>query len=245
LPSSPNRAKQSSRLWVSLCVSAVMLLALLTGVYSTMVEPTQTNIVTATRTATRWTESSAYSEKTSVYVWRSMEATTLGTITTRFTVCSYSECRSKQQTVYHFFSSIELEEFYGTAVTTWYNVCIRWGVLMGAKVAHDHYFPSRSCGHVTCTRLSLSTRTLTLTSTGTITIPSRSLVPFPVTVTESHYENVPNPQRFNLQLLAVVLSIAGVGGIALAIILRRPLVSAPVAEGHGDMTKYTKYCRRP
>jgi ribosomal protein L40E len=201
-----------------------MLLAVLTGVYSTMVEPTLTNVVTSTWTATRWTESSIYTEKTSGYVWISMEVTTLRTMTTRFTTCSYKECRSD----FTFYDSIELVELWedaGASLVTWHNVCIRW---KGSEV-DSYYFPSRSCGTETNTFYSLSARTLTLTSTGSRTTLSRSLVEFPVTVTESHYETVPNPQKSNLQRLAVVLFIAGAGGLVLAIILRRPLVAQPSA----------------
>jgi len=71
---------------------------------------------------------------------------------------------------------------------------------------------------------------------------TRSLVQFPVTVTESLYEIVPNPEKFNLQRLTVVLFIIGVAGIALAMLLG-PSVSGRVAEDHRVMTKSTKFCR--
>jgi hypothetical protein len=83
----------------------------------------------------------------------------------------------------------------------------------------DYRWPMSYRTTVSTTIFSMSSRTLTTTSTSL----SSSFVKFPVT--ESHYENVPNPQKFNLQLLAVVLFLAGVGGIAVAIILRRQLVS--------------------
>ena len=94
---------QSGRLWASLCVSAVMVAALVTGVYSVMTEPTLTNIVAATRT----TESSTYSERTYLYTVTGLTVTTVGTVTSRFTSVSY-RCGSG----YEFYASIELWQFY-------------------------------------------------------------------------------------------------------------------------------------
>ena len=229
LPSLLNRTKMPNRrLWASLCVSAVMLTALLTGVYSTMVEPTQTNIVTATRT----TESSTYSEKTYVYTGTSMEATTVRTVTSHFTSCSYKECHSR----WVFYPSIVLfgGEYPYLHTVTWRNVCILWE---GDEVK-DYRYPMSVCRRVSTSIFSVSKRTLTNTSTSL----TRSLVEFPVTVTESHYETVPNPQKFNLQRLTVVLFIIGVAGIALAILLG-PSVRGRVAEDRRDMTISTKFCR--
>ena len=230
LPSPLNRAKISNRrLWASLCVSAVMLAALSTGIYSTMVEPTQTNIVTATRT----TESSTYSEKTRFYTGTSIEVTTVRTVTSSFTSCSYKECHSR----WVFYPSIELVgiglENFGLIVT-WHNVCILWE---GDEVK-DYRYPMSICRRVSTSIFSVSKRTLTHTSMSL----TRSLVQFPVTVTESLYEIVPNPEKFNLQRLTVVLFIIGVAGIALAMLLG-PSVSGRVAEDHRVMTKSTKFCR--
>ena len=185
---------QNSRL----CVSAVLLLAVLTGVYWVMIEPV-TNVVTATRTT--------YSEITYVRT----TGMTVGTVTTYF-ISTAVECQSG----YQFWESIDLAKLdqYGNPYYqfTYYNVCISWYWLY-----HSALGPFADTRELETTERSVSTTywlmSPTITST-TLSLP----VSFPVTVTES----VPNPQKSNLQTLLVVLSIAGVGGIAVAIILRRP-----------------------
>jgi hypothetical protein len=213
----------------SLCVSAVMLAALLTGVYSTMVEPTLTNVVTATRTETGSRASPIYTEVTSIYVSTSTESTIAGTVTTRLTVCSWA-CHSG----YDFFSEFTLyvyeSEYEGGYMTGWTetlrNVCILWGRETPAilppesKPVEDYYGAVLSCGYARSTICSYSTRTLTVTSVNTNLSTYYSLVPFSVTLTEAYSKTVVNPQKLNLQRLAVVLFVIGFAGIALVIVLR-------------------------
>jgi hypothetical protein len=77
------------------------------------------------------------------------------------------------------------------------------------------------CGLAASTISSYSTGTLTLTSVNTNLSMYYSTIPFPVTVTESYYWNVVNPQKLNLQRLAAVLFVIGLAGIALLIVLRK------------------------
>jgi hypothetical protein len=214
----------------SLCVSAVILVALLAGVYSMMVEPTLTNVVTATRTETESSASPIYTEVASVYVSTSTESTIAGTITTRLTVCSWT-CHSG----YEFFPTATIYgyeyEYGGGYATEWTetlgNVCIEFSAGEAAVEVRDRYGAVLSCGYATSTISSYSTRTLTLTSVNTNLSVFYSLVPFSVTVTEAHYETVLNPQKLNLQRLAVILFVIGFAGIAVVIALRAKLLSFP------------------
>jgi len=190
---------QSSRLWGSLCVSVALLLALSTGVYSTVVAPTQTNTVVAIRR----TETSIYSEYTHVYTSRSMILSVV-TVTSPFTSCSGS-CREG----YFFYREIALQYLENGVVRTMDNLCILWA----GQYVRDYYHTSYTCGIIS-TRAEVSYSTLTLTSTSL----TGSTVKSAYYVTETHYENVPNPQKSNLQSLAVVLFLTG---IAVAIILLR------------------------
>jgi len=195
-------------LWSSLCVSAMMLVAVLTGVYSTMVEPMQTNFVTATRT----TEGMTHSEKPYAYTWTAMTVTTVRTVTSHIISSSYGAC----PTGYEFYHSIELvDRPYGQVTVTWHNVCIP--AITSCEYAYcgvnTYYYPTPYRVSVSTFIFSLSSRTLTLASTWL----SRSVIMFPVTVTESYNRTVPNPQKLNLQILTVALFVVGVIGIALAI----------------------------
>jgi hypothetical protein len=183
-----------------------MVAALLTGVYSIMVEPTQTNLVTETRTT--------YSEITYVRT----TATIVGTVTTYFISTAY-ECQSG----YEFYSSIDLLEMPDNYQFTRYNVCISWYLLTCTEAGCGG--PFADIRELEGRQLSVSTSIFSsslTTNTTTLSLP----VYFPVTLTE----RVPNPQKSSLQNLAVVLFIAGVGGIAAAIILRRPRVSTSTME---------------
>jgi len=193
---------QNRRLWGSLCVSAVLLMALLTGVYSIMIEPTVTNVVTAKRTTYGYTSA----EETDVYVWGKTEAIIVGAVTTRFTVSSYGECGLG----YVYYDSIELYDTLHDITRTYRRICILWE--NGVPFVEDLYVPATSYYNKTNTMFSYSFRTLTLTSTTTML--GLSFVQF--TVTETHYENVPNPQKSYLQVFTFALLIIGVVGIALA-----------------------------
>jgi ribosomal protein L40E len=230
---------RNSRLLKSLFVSAVMLASVLTGVYSTMVEPTQRNIITATRT----TEGSTYSEKTHVYTAMSIGVTTVRTVTSTLNSCSYG-CSSDDQ----FFSSIDVlitDSDGRVRHETWHNVCVHFKGGSSTDIL-GHYSPIPHCTTVPSYTFSLSSRILTLTSTSV----TRSPVYFHVTVTESHSEIVPNPLKLDLQILTVVLLIIGVAGVVLAII-RTMSTSAqpslkPAAASEPDIEKSTpmpKLCR--
>jgi hypothetical protein len=205
---------QNSRRRASICVSAVLLASLLTGVYSTMVEPTQRDIITATRT----TEGSTYSEKTHVYTAMSIGVTTVRTVTSTLNSCSYG-CSSDDQ----FYSSIEvlMKDSDGRVWReTWHNVCVHFKGGSSTDIL-GHYSPIPHCTTVPSYTFSLSSRILTLTSTSVI----RSPVYFQVTVTESHSEIVPNPLKLDLQILTVALLIVAVAGIGLAMTRMRGLAS--------------------
>ena len=150
----------------------------------------------------------------------------MGTVTNYFTSWSFRPCVYG----YEFYEEIVLGKYMvyegpgpvgeALATQTWHDVCILWRGEFVQTTEH----PASYRLTLTGTAFSMSYTILQTTSTSL----SGTLLPIPVTVTESHYENVPNPQKFNLQLLAVVLFIASVGGIAVAIILPRRQVSARV-----------------
>jgi ribosomal protein S27AE len=89
-------------------------------------------------------------------------------------------------------------------------VCIQYGVYPSIS---NHYFPSPSCASVATCTFFRSSRTLMSTGTSV----ARSVVYFPATVTESHYETVPSLQKLILQSLAFVLLIVGVAGVGLVV----------------------------
>jgi hypothetical protein len=231
-----------NRKWGSLCVSAVMLAALLTGAYSMMVQPTLTNWVTATRTETESSVSPITTEVTSLYVSTSTESTIAGTVTSRFTTCSTpTTCQSGYEfepgpVTLHWYEMNEEYEVVSEYWETLTNVCISHGgtpyfPLQPGEEPVQAQYPNTVvyCGLAASTVSSYSTRTLTVTSVNTNLSMYYSTVPFPVTLTESYYRNVVNPEKLNLQRLAVVLFVIGLAGIALLIVLRK-LVSFPRKE---------------
>ena len=183
---------RNRRFWVSLCVSVVMLVAILTGVYSTMIEPTQTSIVTSTRTT--------YTRAEITYVYTMMGITTVRTITSSFSSCFYG-CASN----YMYYTSIVLARSGNIDLHTAHSVCILWS---GNYVAAES-IPQKSCHYELTRGYSVSSRSVTTT------IVSSPYVQLPVT--ESHNETVPNPQKSVAQGLAVVLFIVGIAGLGLAI----------------------------
>jgi len=205
---------QNSRLRASLCVSAVLLASLLAGVYSTVVEPTQTN----TRTVTLTTEGLAYSERTYLYTMASMNVATLRTLRTSvtryLTSCTYS-CYTG-----NFHESIVVTRI-NAGEETLRSVCIVYGpvTVYNGQVfleIEKHYHPQSQCVTVTKTSYAYSLSSGTLTLTSTIIDPSVPVY-FTATVTEPRYETLPNPQKLELQSLTVVLLLVAAAGIGLAI----------------------------
>lgn len=243
---------QNRTRWASLCVSGVMVMALLTGLYSTIVEPTQTSIVTATRT----TESFTYSEETHVYTTTSAGVITMRTITTSFPSCSYG-CDIPGYDFYPTITLVYGYEWENGPTVTWQNVCIIWN---GATVNQWRY-AVKSCTYELNRVFSVSPTSVTLTTTAV----TGSSVLFPVTVTESHYETVPNPQKPIVQRLALMLFIIGVAGIMIAIVLLQPdrkrqalerpplelakpvtmpTITPSVTQQRSEVSPPTKFCRK-
>jgi hypothetical protein len=121
-------------------------------------------------------------------------------------------------------------------VETLTNVCILYGgtpilpLQPGEEPVEDYKGATLSCGFTTSTISSYSARTLTLTSVNTNLSTYYSLAPFPVTLSQPYFTTVVNPQKLNLQRLAVVLFVIGFAGIALVIALRAKLLSSPRKE---------------
>jgi hypothetical protein len=184
-----------------------------------MVQPTVTNFSPTTRIETQLSPTPFYTRVTPNFYF---STTTVSTI---YTVCSYAACPYGWDFLPGPATVIAYDEYGNplSAVTTYTNACILGREVSIAPyetvvVVQSYSTPaSGSCIYLT-------------TSVNANMQVYYSFVPANVTLTETYYNTVANPEKLNLQRLAAVLFIIGFAGIALVTALQAKLLSFPRKE---------------